>query len=79
MKFNLNYVMFSGDHPRKKGDRILHALSLFLLNYKKIIMFLGSKVRPVRRAYCHLWADCPDNVGSLTSHNPIDLQDLLEG
>jgi hypothetical protein len=27
--------------------------------------------------YCHLWADCLDIVGSLTSHNPIGLQGLL--
>jgi hypothetical protein len=25
----------------------------------------------------HLWADCLDNVGSLTPHNPIGLQGLL--
>jgi hypothetical protein len=24
-----------------------------------------------------IWADCLDNVGSLTSHNPIDLQGLF--
>jgi hypothetical protein len=27
----------------------------------------------------HLWADCLDNAGSLTSHNPIGLQGLLRG
>jgi hypothetical protein len=27
--------------------------------------------------YRHLWANCLDNVGSLTSHNPIGLQGLL--
>jgi hypothetical protein len=27
--------------------------------------------------YRHLWADCLDSVGSLTSHNPIGLQGLL--
>jgi hypothetical protein len=42
-------------------------------------MFLGSKVRLVRRAgnLTTIWADCLDNVGSLTSHNPIGLQGLL--
>jgi hypothetical protein len=45
-------------------------------------MFLGSKVRRVRRsddrtAICVV--DCLDNVGSLTSHNPIGLQGLLRG
>jgi hypothetical protein len=45
-------------------------------------MFLESKVRPVRGAdnlisYRHLWADYLENVGSLTSHNPIGLQGLL--
>jgi hypothetical protein len=44
----------------------------------KIIMFLGSKVRRVRKAD-NLGADCLDNVGSLTSHNPIGLQGLLRG
>jgi hypothetical protein len=29
--------------------------------------------------YRHLWADCLDNVRSLTSHNPIGLQGLLRG
>jgi hypothetical protein len=29
--------------------------------------------------YRYLWADSLDNVGSLTSHNPIDLHDLLQG
>jgi hypothetical protein len=46
-------------------------------------MFLGSKMRRVRRAdnltTYHLLADCLDNVGSLTSHNPIGLQGLLRG
>jgi hypothetical protein len=39
-------------------------------------MFLGSKEWPVRRADL---TDCLDNVGSLTSHNPIGLQGLLRG
>jgi hypothetical protein len=29
--------------------------------------------------YRHLWADCLDNVESLTSHNPIGLHGLLQG
>jgi hypothetical protein len=39
------------------------------------IMFLGSKVRRVRRAdnLTAIWADCLENVGSLTSHKPIGL------
>jgi hypothetical protein len=40
-------------------------------------MFLRNKVRPVRRANEFLRADCLDNVGSLTSHNPIGLHSLL--
>jgi hypothetical protein len=39
-------------------------------------MFLGSKVRLVRKAD-NLTADCLDNVGSLTSHSPIGLHGLL--
>jgi hypothetical protein len=43
-------------------------------------MFLGSRVRPVRKddnltAICG--ADCLDNVGCLTSHNAIGLHGLL--
>jgi hypothetical protein len=30
----------------------------------------GSKGRPARKADSHLWADCLENVGSSTSHNP---------
>jgi hypothetical protein len=42
-------------------------------------MFLGSKVWRVRSAdnLTTISADCLDNVGSLTSHNPIGLQGLL--
>jgi hypothetical protein len=45
-------------------------------------MFLGSRALPVRRAdnltvICDPY--CLDNVGSLTSHNPIDLDGLLRG
>jgi hypothetical protein len=45
-------------------------------------MFLGCKVRRVRRAdnltiICE--PNCLANVGSLTSHNPIGLQGLLRG
>jgi hypothetical protein len=41
-------------------------------------MFLGSKDRRVCRAdnLITIGADCLDNVGSLTSHNPIDLSEL---
>jgi hypothetical protein len=49
---------------------------------KQKIIYLGSRARPVRRADkpCrYLWADCLDNVGSLTSHNPIGLHGLLCG
>jgi hypothetical protein len=42
-------------------------------------MFLGSKVRLVRGADNLTAADCLDNVGSLTSHNPIGLHGLLRG
>jgi hypothetical protein len=29
--------------------------------------------------YRHLWADCLENVGVSTSHNPMSLHDLLQG
>jgi hypothetical protein len=32
-----------------------------------------------KKLHRHLWADCLDNVGSLTSHNPIGLHGLLRG
>jgi hypothetical protein len=32
-----------------------------------------------QKKYHGLWADCLDNVGSLTSHNPIGLHSLLLG
>jgi hypothetical protein len=35
--------------------------------------FWGVKRWPAHNAYRHLWADCLDNVGSLTSYNPIGL------
>jgi hypothetical protein len=44
-------------------------------NVKKIT-FLGRKVRPVHggwQPYPHLWADCVNYVGFLTSHNSIVL------
>jgi hypothetical protein len=42
------------------------------------IMFVGSRARQVRRAD-NLAPVCLDNVGSLTSHNPIGLHGLLRG
>jgi hypothetical protein len=32
-----------------------------------------------KHPYHHLWADCLDNMWSLTSHNPIGLYGLLRG
>jgi hypothetical protein len=46
------------------------------------VIFLGSKAATGecgRQPYRHLWADCLDNVASLTSHNPIGLRVLLWG
>jgi hypothetical protein len=50
-----------------------------LLSLRKIV-FLGSRARPVRswQPYRHLWADCLNNVASLTSHNPTGLHGLLQ-
>jgi hypothetical protein len=44
-------------------------------------IFLCSKARPVRKAdnLTAIRADCLYNVGSLTSHNALGLQDLLRG
>jgi hypothetical protein len=46
-----------------------------------IIRFLGSEVRRVRRSgnLITIWADCLDNVRSITSHNLIGLHGLLRG
>jgi hypothetical protein len=42
-------------------------------------MFLGSRARPVRKPYRHMWADCLENVGSLTSYSRLGLHSLLQG
>jgi hypothetical protein len=41
----------------------------------------GGKGRPARKAqpHRHLWADCLENVGASTSHNPVGLRGLLQG
>jgi hypothetical protein len=43
------------------------------------IMFQGSRARPVRRAdnFAAIYELMSNNVGFLTSHNPIDLHGLL--
>jgi hypothetical protein len=53
-------------------------------NYVLIFNARGSKVVKTAGAwgwqpYRHLWTDCLDNVGPLTSHNPIGLRGLLWG
>jgi hypothetical protein len=41
--------------------------------------FLGRRARPSRKAYfAAIWIDCVDNVGSLTSLNPVGLHDPLQ-
>jgi hypothetical protein len=44
-------------------------------------MFLGSKVRPVHGTdnFTAIYEPILDNVGFLTSHNPIGLHGLLRG
>jgi hypothetical protein len=41
----------------------------------------GAKGRPARNAdpTANLWADCLENVGASTSHNPMGLHGLLQG
>jgi hypothetical protein len=43
----------------------------------------GGKGRPARKAdnftAIYVWADCLENVGVSTSHNPLGLHDLFEG
>jgi hypothetical protein len=46
---------------------------------RRKIMFLGSRAQLMLRAADSLTADYLDNVGSLTSHNPIGLHGLLWG
>jgi hypothetical protein len=42
--------------------------------------FPGGKERPARKAdLTAIWADCVENVGALTSHNPMGLHGLLQG
>jgi hypothetical protein len=40
-----------------------------------------GKGRPARQAnnLTAMWADCPENVGASTSHNPMGLHGLLQG
>jgi hypothetical protein len=38
----------------------------------------AREIQNYTQTYRHLWADCLDNVGSLTSHNPTGLQGLLQ-
>jgi hypothetical protein len=41
-----------------------------------------GKGRPARKAdnlTANLWADCIENVGASTSHNPMGLHGLLQG
>jgi hypothetical protein len=45
-------------------------------------IFLGGKgwsVLKFGNPYSHLWADCLENVGASTSHNPMGLYGLLHG
>jgi hypothetical protein len=42
-------------------------------------MFLGIRVRPARKADNRTWAVCLDNVGSLTSRNPVDIYGPIQG
>jgi hypothetical protein len=58
---------------RTKPSGLLRLLTEISTGNKKI-MFLESKVRPVRGAD-NLTADCLDNVGSLISQNSTGLQD----
>jgi hypothetical protein len=42
--------------------------------------FPRAKGRPARKAdHRHLRADCLENVGALTSYNPMGLYGLLQG
>jgi hypothetical protein len=51
-----------------------------LYKYQKS-SWVGGKTRLAHKSdnLSHLWADCPDNVGSSTSHNSIGLHGLLQG
>jgi hypothetical protein len=44
-------------------------------------ILMGGKGRPARKAgnLTAILADCLENVGSLTSHNPIGLHGMLRG
>jgi hypothetical protein len=40
----------------------------------------GVDTAPITNEYNrHLWTDCLENVGALTSHNPMGLHGLLQG
>jgi hypothetical protein len=54
-----------------KHQWALSAVSCFIR--LQLLAFMDKK------NYRHLWADCLDNVGSLTSYNPISIHGLLRG
>jgi hypothetical protein len=73
VQIKTNYVAFS---PQANYTQPLTEISTISIK----IMFLGSKAAAGAygwQPYRHLWADCLDNVGSLTSYNPIGLHGLL--
>jgi hypothetical protein len=39
----------------------------------------GGGVKIGWQPHCQLWADCLENVGASTSHNPMDVHGLLQG
>jgi hypothetical protein len=63
--------------PASLGPGIYSASNRNSTRSRKV-MLLGSRALPVQPVR-HLWADCLDNVGSLTPHNPVGLHGLLRG
>jgi hypothetical protein len=64
-----------------KIGKILKLLNPNINEYQKQKNNVSGEFRAAgaegRQPYRHLWADCLDNVGTLTSHNPIGLHGLL--
>jgi hypothetical protein len=45
----------------------------------KFITNMVKKITKKKHPHRQLWADCLDNVGASTSHNPMGLEGLLQG